>query len=193
MNKFLAIIATTIALSTSVVAAESGYEFYSNQSQNWYIGGYSGDSTTNPACYTEFSFQDGSSFQLVKDLKDGEVYIFFRNMQWNIIDDPGQYSLRMNLTTSGGNINPASGEYYFQLINKNTVSINQLNADEFIPGFMNSAEIGLIMPGDIENAYIPLDGSSRATELLADCIDKSEQVKLYNSNSTLDVVPKINS
>jgi hypothetical protein len=68
-----------------------------------------------------------------------------------------------------------------------------LNADEFIPGFMNSAEIALIMPGDIENAYIPLDGSSRATELLADCIDKSEQVKLYNSNSTLDVVPKINS
>lgn len=187
MNKFLAILATTVAMISPVFADDSGYEFYSNQHQYWYIGGHTGDTEQNPACYTEYSFQDGSTFQLVKDLRDGELYIYFRNMQWNIVDTPGEYTLRMNLTTSNGNIDSASGDYYYQLLNKNTITINWLNINEFVPGFMNSSELNFVMPGDIENAYIPLDGSSRAIEIFAECIEKSDQVKLS------DVVPKINS
>lgn len=188
MNKLSILVLVCGLWSTASFASDPGYEFYSNQSQNWYIGGYTGDSEKNPACYLEYSFQDGSTFQLVKDLKDGELYIFLRNMQWNISDPPGEYNLHMNFITRSDDIDPASGKYYFELYNKNTITINWLSVDEFIPGFMKSSELRLIMPGDIENAYVPLEGSSYAIELIAECIDKSDKVKLYN-----DVVPKINS
>ena len=182
MTKFLVALLTTVTLATPAFAV-TGYEFYSNDTTHWHIGGYTGDTDDvagglNPACYAEYAFQDGSSFQLIKDLEDGEVYIWLRNMEWNISDTPGAYSLRMNIVNRRGDIGSASGNYEYELVNKNTVMIRGLNVDEFIPAFMNSTEVRLVMPGDIPNAYIPLEGSSVATQMIAECIKSSDEVVL---------------
>ena len=42
---------------------------------NWQVIGTSGDQTLNPACKLIMTWQDGSSFELIKDLADGELYI----------------------------------------------------------------------------------------------------------------------
>lgn len=178
INPFVTI-ATLAVLSTPSVAATTGYEFYNNTTGYWHVGGYSGDEGgLNPACYAEYQFQDGSIFQLIKDLETGELYIWSQNMEWNISDQPGQYTMRLNLVGANGDISPASGNYTYELINKNTIVISGLNIEEFTPEFMTTMELRFMMPGDIPNAYIPLQGSYDATALIAECIDKSSQVKL---------------
>lgn len=193
MNKLLTALMLTAAMTLPTFADDGkGYEFYNNQSGNWHVGGYSGDPSLDPACYAEYPFQDSSVFQLIKDLASGEVYLYIMNVSWDIADAPGQYDLIMNFRLRNGNYEAASGKYSYQLLNKNTILINGLNVDEFIPSFMNATEIQLVMPGTIQNGFIPLDGSSGATTLLAECIKLSEQVKLtYPSSNNNNVVPDI--
>lgn len=192
MRKLLAILATTTALLTAPAMAEGPADFYNNFSGDWHIGGYPGDPNLAPACYAEYSWQDGSTFQLIKDLNTGELYIWFQNMSWNIADAPGEYSLRMNIE-SRRQVN--SGSYYYQLYNKNTITINFLNVDDFIPSFMDAYRINMIMPGDIPNAEVPLQGSAQATAMLAECIKDSANVKLTfpnsNTNNNAPALPDV--
>ena len=168
MKKLLAALVISAAMVFSA-GAEEGYNFYDNQYGSWRVIGNTGG-TTNPSCYAETSWQDGSFLHLVKDLADGEVYIYFQNMQWQIVDPVGEYSLRMNIYTSN-NVN--GGEYIFYLQNKNTIVIPNLNVDDFLPSFIEGSQIQLIMSGTISNAEIPLEGSSQAISLMVECIGYS--------------------
>ena len=183
MKKLLTALVTTIAMTSSVFAASgnatTGYEFFNSSAGYWHIGGYTGDAGgLDPACYAEFTFKDSSVFQLIKDLETGELYIWMQNMQWNIGDAPGQYSAVINMAHSNGDVGPASGRYTYDLINKNTIAVYGLNIEEFIPDFMQAVRIDFIMSGNIENAYIPLDSSYEATEMLSQCVDAASQVQL---------------
>lgn len=183
MKRLLTALVTTIAMISPTLAASgstvTGYEFFNSSAGYWHIGGYTGDTGgLDPACYAEYVFQDSSVFQLIKNLETGELYMWLQNTTWNIADAPGQYDMILNMRHSDGSIGPASGKYTYDLINKNTIGIYGLNIEEFIPDFMEASQIDMIMSGTIENAYIPLDSSFEATEVLSQCIDVANQVKL---------------
>lgn len=184
MSKTITAFLISALLVSTPVAAADVQDFYNNSVGTWHVGGYPGDTTLAPACYAETTWQDGSVFQLIKDLATGELYIWMKNISWNIADAPGEYTLRMNIEHRNS-IN--GGNYYYNLINKNTITINGLDVNDFIPSFMDGNKIVMVMPGDIQNAEIGLDGSSQATAMLAECIKQSASVNLtlpsQNSNN----------
>lgn len=166
-KKIAASLSVLMFLSTASFADEIFYQ--GGQVGSWSVFGNSGNATQNPACVAEVTWDDGSKFQLIKDLKDGEFYIWFKNNEWNIIDPPGNYSFRMNIVNRAGQV--AGGDMAYQLVNKNTISVRNLDVDSFIGPFMEMTEIRFIMPGDIGNAFIPLNGSTAAIEKLVQCLD----------------------
>jgi hypothetical protein len=119
---------------------------------------------------------DGSTFELVKDLADGELYIRLQNNSWNIIDEPGEYKMRLNIHYPDGDIN--GNDFSYLLINKNTIVIPQIEAESFVPAFHDGSNLVMVMPGDIPNAEVSLNKSRYALELLAECIDKSKEIDL---------------
>jgi hypothetical protein len=154
-------------LSTASFADDIFYQ--GGQFGSWSVFGNSGNTTQNPACVAEVTWDDGSKFQLIKDLKNGEFYIWFQNNEWNIIDPPGNYTFRMNIVNRANQV--AGGDMTYQLVNKNTIAVRELDVDSFVGPFMEMTEIRFIMPGDIGNAFIPLNGSTAAIEKLVQCLD----------------------
>jgi hypothetical protein len=131
----------------------------------------------NPACYAEINWRDGSRFQLIRDLADGELYIFLRNNTWNISDAPGNYRMRMNFQNRSGQISGLNFEY--RLINKNTIVIRNIIKEQFLPLFSNNSKAFFVMPGSIQNAEIDLTGSSRTLAEISNCVDAARSVDLY--------------
>lgn len=170
-NFFLSALLASSLVVTPALAQEIFYD--GGQAGSWSVFGNAGTDTQNPACVAEVTWDDGSKLQLIKDLRDGELYIWFRNNEWNISDPPGVYTFRMNILDSGNNV--VGGELEYELINKNTIAVRKIDVDSFIPPFMTMTEIRFIMPGDIQNAYVPLNGSSQAVDKLLACIDAFEK------------------
>ena len=169
MKKLLLSSVLAAGLFVTQAFAEPNIFYSGGQSGDWTVFGNAGSSTQNPACVAEVTWDDGSKFQLIKDLKNGEFYIWFQNNEWNIIDPPGNYTFRMNIVNRANQV--AGGDMTYQLVNKNTISIRNLDVDSFVGPFMEMTEIRFIMPGDIGNAFIPLNGSTAATEKLVQCLD----------------------
>ena len=169
------------ALALTLTATPALADFYNKQVGNWFVFGFEGTSDKNRACVIEYGWQDGSRFQLIKDMVDGEVYIWFKNHQWNIADAPGDYE-GMTVIIEGSNGTVKSWNATYNLINKNTITIRNLqNNPDFIEAFSALSVMKFVMPGDIENAVIPLDGSSAAIAAGSDCIDASNGKKKGNS------------
>lgn len=172
MKNILLSTALSLALLVTPALAENEIFFDGGQSGSWSVFGNAGNKDQNAACVAEVTWEDGSKFQLIKDLQSGEVYIWFQNMEWNIADAPGDYKFRMNIVDDRNNL--IGGEMTYTLINKNTLAIRGIDAETFIPPFMTMAEIRFVMPGDIQNAYVPLNGSSGAVDKLLACMDAFE-------------------
>lgn len=173
MKKFF--LSTIIAATLFVTPAIANEIFYDGgQSGTWSVFGNSGVGNQNPACVAQATWDDGSKFQIIKDLADGEFYIWFQNMQWDIADAPGDYPFRMNFESStDGSV--IGGNMTYTLVNKNTVLVRDIEVEAFVDAFVKKSEIRFIMPGDIQNSYIPLDGATIAVEKLEECVDVFEK------------------
>jgi hypothetical protein len=178
----VAVLIGMMLISNISIAAEGSY-FYNEKVSDWTVAGYTGDPSVNPSCFVRKDWADGSAFELVKDLEDGELYIWFQNNGWNIIDEPGEYEMRLNIHYYDGDIN--GNNFGYLLINKNTIVIPQIEVESFVTAFHDGTNMVMVMPGDIENAEVSLDKSKYSLELLAECIDKSKGVDL---NSTKDEI-----
>jgi hypothetical protein len=165
--------ALVFAFMTSSALAQTFYDQYSG---GWNIFGVTGSNGKNPACVMSYKFQDGSDFQLVKDLADGELYIWLQNMEWDIADEVNKpYPLRINFYNKNGEVVGGDFEYYLQT--KNTIAIRALDVNTFIPVFMEMATMRLIPTGTIQNAQIPLEGTRDGVNKLAACIEYYEKNK----------------
>jgi len=167
MKNIYAAIIMTLFSASATLAEEN---FYSKStSGDWYVFGTVGDDTLHPACYATVEWQDGSKIQVIKDLKDGEFYIWIKNNTWNIQDEiDSYYDAEINFTNSRGVVN-LKAEYL--LINKNTIAIRDVIIDNFIDPFMIATEMEIIMPGTIQNAYVTLNGSREAVAKIVECIE----------------------
>lgn len=177
--------AASLIFSTPSFADEIFYQ--GSQQGSWNVFGNAGSATQNAACVAEVTWDDGSKLQLIKDLISGEIYIWFQNMEWNVGDPPGTYPFRMNIVDRAGNV--VGGDMNYELVNKNTIAVRGLDAETFIPPFMGMSELRFIMPGDIGNAYVPLNGSTAAVEQLLQCMDTFKNYKPKNNPLNQNKVP----
>lgn len=173
MGKKAAISAMVGSLLLLSSASSTKADFYNDRVDNWVVFGFDGEVDNNRACVMEYKYQDGSKFQLIADLVDGEIYIWFKNHQWNISDAPGEYDgMTILIEGSGGTVR--SWDAIYQLSNKNTILIRHLEGNnELIDSIAYLHEMKFIMPGTIENASVPLEGSTRALESMITCLEIS--------------------
>lgn len=175
MKKFL------LASVFSIVAATSAFAddlFYSNFAGQWQISGSPGDEVLNPSCSANFHYNDGSEFRLIKDLDDDELYIFFKNTDWNIRDMTGEvYSVRLNFLGSRGTV--TGGIMPYVLLNKNSIHIRNISGKAFIPDFAALSRLQFVMPGTIQNTTITLNSSNQAVNALVECynVAKARSIK----------------
>ncbi len=178
MRKYISTTLAAMLFTSSAFAANETFFREDVRPGPYYVYGVTNDAekNTNPACYTEVTWRDGSKFQLIRDLADGELYIFFQNMTWNINDPVAFYRLRANFARNG-QINGLNFEY--KLVNKNTIVIRNIIKEQFIPLFSGNQKMTFIMPGTIQNAELDLTGSSRALTEISRCVDAARSVDLY--------------
>jgi hypothetical protein len=179
MKKYLLASVFGIAAVTSAFANNLSFFQVDVRPGSYYVYGvvYNSETNNNPACYAEVSWKDGSRFQLTRDLADGELFIFIRNNAWNIGDKPGKYNLRANFTKNGTAAGGLNLEY--NLVNKNTIVVRNLNKDNFIPLFTNNNHMTFVMPGSIQNAELNLYGTKNVISEISRCIDVARGVDLY--------------
>ena len=159
-----------IAGLVSLFTISSAHAFYDkNFSNGWRIIGDAGAEGRNAGCAMSLVYGDGSEFQLIRDLVDGELFIWFKNNEWNIVDELEKtYKMRINFYDSSGNV--FGNDFEYVLVNKSTIIIRGLVVDNFIPPFMEMSYMRFIMEGTIQNAEIPLTGTREGVGYLADCI-----------------------
>ena len=166
-----ALVALSIFAPPSTVQAS---DFYQKDIGNgWSVHGDPGNDKLNPACYMQHLWNDGSNLQLIYDLKVNELRIFFQDMDWDISDPPGTqmngtpYSMRINFYS---NNNVTGGDANYELVNKNTIVIGNIDSNRFLPDFSRHNEMRFIMGGTIKNATVSLAGVSLGVTMLGDCI-----------------------
>lgn len=162
------IAALMLAISTTSTFAQQLFFSAPNIRGSWNVQGDAGDSTLNPVCRMQTNWQDGSFFTLIKDLKDGELYILMQANTWNIIDPPGSTATARFNFHSGNTI--SGGPVTFELLNKNTVRFRSLHSENFLPDFVRASRLTIVMPHTIPNVFINLTGTSNALEAMSNCM-----------------------
>ena len=178
MKKYVCAFLAAMFMTSSALAASQQFFNVDVRPGPYYVYGVTADAekNDNPACYAEINWRDGSRFQLIRDLADGELYIFLRNNVWNISDAPGNYQMRANFHRN----NTIAGlNFQYRLINKNTIVIRNIRKDQFIPLFAGNQKMLFVMPGSIQNAEIDLTGSSNALAEISKCVEAARNVDLY--------------
>ena len=165
MRKIITI--ATMIFSLLIGTAYAEFFYNSEQSGLWTAVGIIGDEK-NPRCLSFMEYEDGSSVEVVKDMKDGELYIIIYNTDWNITDEPGVTGNGQMRFIKGNNIT-ATNDIELLLVNKNTVAIPNIYDDIFIPQFMKNDSMRLIMPGTTSNISIPLTGTMGVVEKMIEC------------------------
>jgi hypothetical protein len=157
----------SVMLFTNVTFAQT--TFFQTSVRDWIVYGNDQNGPLHPTCNGEKKFQDGSFFTLIKDLADGELYILFHNVTWNITDSPGNYQMRINFYR-GNSVTSQTATY--ELLNKNTLRIRSIDPSRFLPSFMEHQKMVFIMPGSISNAEILLNGSLNVVSAMSDCMGR---------------------
>jgi hypothetical protein len=170
MKKYLLASVFSIIAATSAMA--DNY-FHREVAGQWQIFGSYGDARLNPSCSADFNYNDGSQFRLIKDIHDGELYIYFLNTDWNIRDEAGlQYTVRLNFLGSRGTV--TGGTIPYTLLGKNAIHIRNISGERFIPDFAAMSKLQFVMPGTIQNTTITLNGSNQAVDALVRCFSNAK-------------------
>lgn len=169
MKKYLLASVFSVVAATSAMA--DGY-FHREVVGRWQIFGDHGTEKLNPSCSADFNYNDGSQFRLIKDIHDGELYIYFKNNDWNIRDEVGQqYTVRLNFLGSRGTV--TGGTINYTLLGKSAIHIRNISGEKFIPDFAGLSKMQFVMPGTIQNTTITLEGSRQAVEGLVRCFNNA--------------------
>lgn len=161
---------TLLALTFSIVFTSAAFAqslFFQTQLREWNVYGESKNGELNPACKGQKTYQDGSTFTLIRDLADGELYILFQNVTWSITDNPGNYQMRIVFYKNNSAFNLTAK---YELLSKNTLRIRAILPEKFLPPFMDYSKMLFIMPGSISNAEITLAGSAGLIAAMSECV-----------------------
>lgn len=147
-------------------------DFYNAHiSEHWELfGSIKKDTGEKPTCYAIAKWDDGSQFMLTKDLSNGEFFIWFNNLQWNMLaDDFGKHLfMRLNMRDGRGRITYGA-DFGFEIENKNTIYIPNIWIREFLTGFVVSKFMYFVLPGQIDNARVLIEDPPKVLQELAGC------------------------
>lgn len=190
-TKLLSALAIIFPFFTASVASaqnDGPKPFYLENAEQWLVAGVPSNGQNNPRCIAHLSFQDGSSFEIVKDLKDSEFYFLESNIDWNFSETTGTPGkLQMNFYLANHKFNKG-GVANFVILDKNTIVFPELNVTQTLPLIMESDEVDFVMSGTAANSKVPLLGSAAAMVKLAACINASKNFNLLNDQKK--VTPK---
>jgi hypothetical protein len=148
-------------------------EFYNKPiDKSWYVGGVV-KSDSNSECYAHLDIKDGSSYELVRDLVDSELYLRIRNMSWNLqrgADD--KLNLRLNIQRGKSVIDGA--DFGWSILNKNTIVIPRIHATSFMDALWKGDIISVIMPGDTQSTAMYFEKPRDLIRAMAECVKKFE-------------------
>lgn len=181
MKKIVMIIAT-LCICSSAYAIEF---FFEKSVGYWTILGHPGNAERklNPACITTTTWKDGSYLNIIQDLADGELFLEFKSSDWDITDADlnAEYELRINVYTRNKE-DVESWPTKFKFLSKNSINIRGLDYKTFLPAFMNYSKMVFIMPGTIPNGQIELQNSTKAIDLMGQCLDAAK-IRKFESNT----------
>lgn len=177
------LLGTILAVTTAFTA--SAEPFYQNTVGNWFVFGDPGDEVLSPACVISYTWRDGSEFQLIYDLYHRSLDIWFENFDWDIADEANlYYSMDMVIIGTGDNL--ISGEMEYFLEDKNSIYLYGVEpTGTFVDAFASMQELRFIMPGNIPNAYLSLEGSRDATRLFLNCITIGDNMEFEDFQEPL--------
>ncbi len=169
---------TGICLALGLMVSEARSDnFFVSQLKGWTVHGNEGTDKINPGCNMRQTYVDGSFFNIVKDLADGELYFVIKNVAWNFKYKPGSAQKFGLLIRAGEQELLKLPEASFVVIDKNTLVLPELT-EEFIQAVAVEGSLIVLMPKGIDSPDIPLDGAVVALKAMVECITKSRGIVL---------------
>ena len=165
------------AHAEDAIKSQSFYE--AQASKSWFVFGtkYPSESLRPDVCFARREWVDGSAIELQKDLRDGELSFWFRNISWNYADvqkEPLQ-EFRVNLYRTDGSL-AGGANWTVRFKSKNEVIIPGLN-DDFAQFLSQGDVLKFIPPGNIENISVGFENSTKVIlAKMRDCIQKYPSV-----------------
>jgi outer membrane protein assembly factor BamB len=180
---FKTIGAAAIALSLMATGAMADGRFFERETSGWSVYGRIGDNSgqNNRRCLAEYSWQDGSFVQVIKDLADGEIYIYFKNNTWNISDAvKREYRMAIEMTGRSGKVRDS---FRYILLSKNSIVIPNLDVSVLYQ-FVDKGTMFFRMPGNIPDAKVTLAGTQEAIVAVSECIEAAKDLEPVEKPST---------
>lgn len=168
---FKTITSALLASVISVSASHAQEVFYPERSYGqWTVYGYVEEAQGSPDCTAETIWPDGSSLQVTYSTFHDELFIWFRNNDWNIRDQlDREYMGRMAFTNSRGRVTNQF-DFDYILLSPNEIAVPNLYVGNFLNRFAESQELILDMPGNIQTARAGLTGTRVAVNELDRCV-----------------------
>jgi len=177
-------VVTGICLALGLMVSEARSDnFFVSELKGWTVYGNEGTDTINPGCNMRQTYEDGSFFNIVKDLTDGELYFVIKNMAWNFKLKPGSAQKFGLLIRAGEQELLTLPEAMFIVIDKNTLALPDL-PEEFIRAVAVEGSLIVLMPKDVQSPDLPLDGAVAALKAMVECITKSRGIVLSPTKGT---------
>jgi hypothetical protein len=170
-NMLKTITSALLATVISVSASHAQEVFYPERSYGqWTVYGYVEEGQGSPDCTAETVWPDGSSLQVTYSTFHDELFIWFRNNDWNILDSlDREYTGVLAFTNSRGGIT-SQFSFDYILLSHNEIVLPNLYVGNFLNRFAESHEMVLDMPGSIQTAYAGLTGTRVAVNELDRCV-----------------------
>lgn len=167
--------------------------FYRAVDKGWEVFGnvYPDHSKRHDTCSIARSWDDGSQFQVNKDLQENTLYLWMQNMDWND-GDPKGTELNFRINAFGNNRIIGGSELSFYVVTKNIMYSADLNQAKFLDDFAPATVLKFVAPGSVQNFTVPVENlGGKLINALADCIGESKnatpapETKLPNLDSPI--------
>ena len=153
----------------------------------WMVHGvtYPDNPDRNPTCFADRVYNDGSRFQLSRDLVKDELYIWFRDNTWEIKEPFGlntSYSVRINIFNSRNQI-IGGGDMKFSVLAKNVITLRRMAEKAFLEVLLRGDKLVFVMPGTVPNTTVTFNGAAKMiTRTLSDCAKASRDIDNSRKN-----------
>jgi hypothetical protein len=167
MKKLLSALLFSIAVITPAAALNIHFQELTKD-QNWLVFG-STENEIRPKsfCLAGKTYEDGSSFELVKDMTTLELYIYVRNVQWNLTPGDSKAML-VFMQEDGSSVNHP---YNINILSPTDVTIEAIPDAVFVPLFVSSTDLIIVPETGDKSASISLTSGAEAATLMKTCIN----------------------
>lgn len=163
-----AMVLSSVLLAASAAFAQEAQPFYAKDASEWKAIGFPGNEKLNPLCAVTIGYNKGATFTLIKDLKDGELYLQLNDPDWKIALQPGIYKDGLLvLNTDQGNVEATVPYTVDSGIN---IRIRHINDAKFITSLMTSKLFEFSVPTQHIIADVPLGNVIAGMKMEADCV-----------------------